>query len=60
MSHRSFRVWMTTAPLLIAAAAFVGCAPKGGAVKEEVVEIEEIEMAPDKPATEEPDRKSVV
>jgi len=54
MSHRSFRVWMTAAPFMIATAAFVGCAPKGGAVKEEVVEIEEIEMAPAKPAIQEP------
>jgi len=45
---------MTAAPFMIATAAFVGCAPKGGGVKEEVVEIEEIEMAPAKPATQEP------
>lgn len=39
------------ASLAVVAAALAGCAPQGGAVKEEVVEIEEIEMAPRMPLT---------
>jgi cytochrome c peroxidase len=46
--------WHTTVCFATAAAVIAGCAPKGGALKDEVVEIEEIEMAPAEPAKQEP------
>ena len=47
-------IWSpAAASLVVVAAALAGCGPRGGAVQEEVVEIEEIEMAP-APATPAP------
>lgn len=45
--------WHAAASLVVVGATLAGCAPRGGAVQEEVVEIEEIEMAP-APATPAP------
>ena len=52
MSYRvSHRVWKSAACLAIVTTLAAGCAPQGAQkVKEEVVEIEEIEMAPAEPA----------
>jgi cytochrome c peroxidase len=44
----------TAACLALVAVVTSGCAPKGGTVTDEVVEIEEIEMAPAEPATQPP------
>lgn len=52
----TFRLRVLARPIAcfsLAAAVSAGCAPKGGAVKDEVVEIETIEMAPAEPATQE-------
>jgi cytochrome c peroxidase len=55
MPHRFSQVWRAVAlPLMIATVASAGCSPKGSPVKEEVVEIEEIEMAPPPAGKEEP------
>lgn len=52
MSYRvSHHIWKSAASLAIVTALAAGCAPQGAQkVKEEVVEIEEIEMAPAEPA----------
>ena len=53
MSYRSRIVWKSAACLVVATVFATGCAPQGAKkVKEEVVEIEEIEMAPVEPAKE--------
>ncbi len=52
MSYPSSVLWKRVVCCTLACAVIAGCAPKGGEVKEEVVEIEEIEMAPAEPAKE--------
>lgn len=55
MSHRLSNVWKHGLVLTSAVVLVVGCAPQGGQkVKEEVAEIETIEMAPAEPAAKEP------